>query len=307
MKKNIIISLALIVCGIFHSAIAQQDALFTQYIDAQLYANPAEAGSTDHLTIAGIHRQQWAGLEGAPMTSGLMIHSPLHYESIAIGLDLWNDALGTLNRTTAAANFAYRFKFKNGGKFSVGIKALADFNFADISTLSNGDDDPRAQTLENSITPNAGVGIMYRSPKWFIGIGVPRLLENKDPNGTNSNGGYSNQMQAYFLAGVLINMSDKWIFRPTTQVRASLTTPLSVDVTATFIGSEKIYFGLNYRLNASVGFIAQYQLNQQIKLGYAFDLGTTSALRTTHSGSHEVVLTYDMNYKKSSIASPRFF
>ena len=304
MKKIIIASFILIASGIFGSAIAQQDALFTQYIDAQLYANPAEAGCNDHVTIAGIHRQQWAGLQGAPMTTGLMIHSPLHYESIAIGLDLWNDRLGTLNRTTAAANFAYRFKFKNGGKFSVGIKALADFNFADISTLSNGANDPRAQSLVNSITPNAGVGIMYRSPKWFMGVGVPRLLENKD---STLNGGYSNQMQAYFLAGVLINMSDKWVFRPTTQVRGSLTSPLSVDVTATFIGSEKLYFGLNYRLFASVGFIAQYQLNPQIKIGYSFDLLTTSSFRTTNFGSHEVVMTYDMNYSKTSVASPRFF
>ncbi|MDG1331790.1 MAG: PorP/SprF family type IX secretion system membrane protein [Crocinitomicaceae bacterium] len=304
MKKNIIVSFALIVCGVFHTAIAQQDALFTQYIDAQLYANPAEAGCNDHVTIAGIHRQQWAGFQGAPMTSGIMVHSPLHYESVAIGLDLWNDRLGTLNRTTAAANFAYRFKFKNGGKFSVGIKALADFNFADISTLSNADNDPRAQSLANSITPNAGVGVMYRSPKWFMGVGVPRLLKNQD---SLMNGGYSNQMQAYILAGVLINMSDKWVFRPTTQVRGSLVSPLSIDLTATFIGSEKLYFGLNYRFGASVGFIAQYQLNQQIKLGYSFDLGTTAVLRTAHFGSHEVVMTYDMNYSKSSIASPRFF
>ncbi|PHR26325.1 MAG: hypothetical protein COA38_15180 [Fluviicola sp.] len=304
MKKNIIISLGLIVCGIFHSAIAQQDALFTQYIDAQLYANPAEAGCNDHVTIAGIHRQQWAGLQGAPMTSGIMVHSPLQYESIAVGMDIWNDALGTLNRTTVAANFAYRFKFKNGGKFSVGIKGLADFNFADISTLSNGDDDPRAQTLTNSITPNVGVGIMYRSPKWFMGVGTPRLLGNKN---AENNGGYSNQMQTYLLAGVLLDMSNKWVFRPTTQVRGSLTAPLSVDLTATFIGYEKLYFGINYRYRASIGFIAQFQLNPQIKLGYAFDLGTTASLRTTNFGSHEVMLSYDMNYKKSSIASPRFF
>lgn len=304
MKKSIILSFVLIACGFFKSAMAQQDALFTQYLDAQLYANPAEAGCNDHITVAGIHRQQWAGFQGAPMTSGLMIHSPLHYESVAIGMDLWNDRLGTLNRTTAAANFAYRFKLKNGAKFSVGIKALADFNFSDISTLSNGDNDPRAQTLTNSITPNAGVGVMYRSPKWFIGVGVPRLLTNEN---AELNGGYSNQRQAYLLAGVLINMSDNWVFRPTTQVRGTLNSPLSLDITATVIGNEKLYFGLNYRLNASIGFIAQYQLNKQIKIGYSFDLGTTAALRTTHFGSHEVVMTYDMNYSKSSVASPRFF
>jgi len=306
--KNIhykaILVLTIISCGFCQFIIAQQDALFTQYIDAQLYSNAAEAGCNDHVTIAGIHRQQWAGFQGAPMTSGIMVHSPLHYESVAIGLDIWNDRLGTLNRTSVGANFAYRFRFKNGAKFSVGIKALGDFNFSDISTLSNGENDPRAQSLTNSITPNAGVGIMYRSSKWFMGVGVPRLLLNQD---SLMNGGYSNMRQAYILAGVLINMSDKWVFRPTTQIRSSLSTPLNIDLTATFIGSERLYFGLNYRFNASVGFIAQYQLNPQVKLGYSFDLGTTAQFRTTHFGSHEVVMTYDMNYSKSSVASPRFF
>lgn len=304
MKKSIIVSFALIACGVFHSAIAQQDALFTQYIDAQLYANAAEAGCNDHVTIAGIHRQQWAGFQGAPMTTGLMIHSPLHYESVAIGLDLWNDRLGTLNRTSVGANFAYRFKLKNGAKFSVGIKALADFNFADISTLSNGDNDPRALSLANSITPNAGVGFMYRSDRWFVGVGIPRLLLNAD---SLMNGGYSNMRQAYVLAGFVFKLSDSWVFRPTAQVRGSLQAPLSIDATAMLIYNEKLYLGLNYRTRGSVGFIAQYQLNPQIKLGYSYDLGTTAQFRTTHFGSHEVVLTYDMNYSKSSVASPRFF
>lgn len=304
MKKKNIVAFAIVVCGIVNSAIAQQDALFTQYIDAQLYANAAEAGCNDHVTIAGIHRQQWTGFQGAPMTSGIMVHSPLHYESIAIGMDIWNDALGTLNRTSVGANFAYRFKFKNGGKFSVGIKALADFNFSDITTLSNALGDPMAENLTNSITPNAGVGIMYRSKKWFMGVGIPRLLTNEN---AEINGGYSNERQAYILAGVLIKMNENWVFRPTTQVRGFLNAPLNVDLTATLIGKERLYFGLNYRLNASVGFIAQYQLNPQIKIGYSYDLGTTATLRTTHFGSHEVVLTYDMNYSKSSVASPRFF
>jgi len=304
MKKSIIVSFTLIACGFCHTATAQQDALFTQYIDAQLYANAAEAGCNNHVTVAGIHRQQWAGFQGAPMTTGLMIHSPLHYESVAIGLDLWSDRLGTLNRTSVGANFAYRFRFKSGAKISFGVKALADFNFSDISTLSNADNDPRAQALANSITPNAGVGLMYRSSKWFMGAGVPRILQNKD---TTTNGGYSNEMHAYVLAGILMNINESWVFRPTTQVRWGMNAPLSIDLTGTFIGNERVYFGLNYRLNSSIGFVAQYQLNPQIKIGYSYDLGTTAALRTTHFGSHEVVMTYDMNYSKSSVVSPRLF
>ncbi len=304
MKNTIIFLIMIAFLGSASEVIGQQDALFTQYIDAQLYSNPAYAGSNDHITIAGIHRQQWAGFQGAPMTTGLMVHSPLHYESVGIGLDLWNDNIGTLNRSTAAANFAYRFKFKNGGKLALGVKGLADFNVGNISNLSNADNDPRAFELTRSITPNAGVGILYKSPKWFLGVGVPRLLENRD---TTSNGGYVNDRTAYLLAGIAFDLNNGWYFRPSTQLRAAQNSPLSVDVTAMFISKDIVYFGLNYRHNASIGFIAQYKINPQIKLGYAFDLGMVSLLRTTNFGTHEVVLSYDMNYSKASVASPRFF
>lgn len=305
MKRNLIGIVVFFLCGIYHSAIGQQDALFTQYMDAQLYSNAATAGSNDRMVIAGIHRQQWAGFQGAPMTSGLMIHSPLHYESIGVGLEVWNDKIGTLNRTTVGGNFAYRLKFKKGkGKIAFGVKALVDFNFADISQLSNAANDPRAFQLVNSITPNAGVGILYKSPKWFIGVGVPRVLPN---NNIETNGGYVNNIHGYVLAGVLIDLGNNWKFRPTTQVRGAMNTPLSIDITATLINREKLHFGVNYRLASSVGFIMQYQLNPRFKLGYAFDLGTSTLLRTTNFGSHEVVISYDMNFTKSSIESPRFF
>lgn len=304
MKKNIVFLITILLGGIAQNAIGQQDALFTQYVDAQLYSNPAIAGSNNHITIAGVHRQQWAGFQGAPMTTGLMVHSPLHYESVGIGLDIWNDNIGTLNRSTAAVNFAYRFRFKNGGKLALGVKGIADFNFSDISQLSNAAGDSRADQLTNSITPNAGLGILYRSPKWFMGVGVPRILENKN---ILTNGGYVNDMNAYVLAGVVFNLSNDWYFRPTTQIRGGLNTPISVDVTAMFISKKVLYFGLNYRHNASIGFIAQYKLNQQIKLGYAFDLGMSGLLRSASYGTHEVVLSYDMNFSKSSVASPRFF
>jgi type IX secretion system PorP/SprF family membrane protein len=304
MKKSIILLCVLIISALFHKAIGQQDALFTQYIDAQLYSNAAYAGSNDYLSVAAIHRQQWAGFQGAPMTTGLIVHTPLQYESIGVGLEIWNDRIGTLNRTTVGGNFAYRFRFKSGGKLALGIKGIIDLNSSDISQLSNGDNDPRAQSLTNSLTPNAGIGILYKSSKWFMGIGVPRLLGN---NNSETNGGYSNDMHAYVLAGVLVNLKNNWIFRPSTQVRGALNAPMSVDISATFINNKVFHIGLNYRLLASAGLIAQYQITRQFKLGYAFDLGLTSALRTTNFGSHEVMLSYDMNYTKSSVASPRFF
>lgn len=304
MKKSIIVSLTCMIIGVCHTTFGQQNALFTQYIDGQLYSNAAIAGSNDVMSIAAVHRQQWLGLQGAPMTTGLMGHAPLRYESVGVGLEFWNDRLGTLNRTTFGANFAYRFKFKGGGKLAFGIKGILDLNSSDISTLSNAEGDTRAYELQNSFVPNAGVGLLYKSPKWFVGLGVPRILKNKNPA---KNGGYANDMSIYFLAGVVMKVNDKWKFRPTTQVRIAQNTPMSADVTATLIFKDAFYIGVNYRFLESIGFLAQYQITQQFKLGYAYDLSLSSPLRSTNAGSHEVVMSFDMNFTKTPIVSPRYF
>ena len=56
---------------------AQQDAQYTQYMYNTLSVNPAYAGSRGQLSFAGLYRSQWVGLDGAPETFTLNLHSPI--------------------------------------------------------------------------------------------------------------------------------------------------------------------------------------------------------------------------------------
>ena len=53
---------------------AQQLPQFTQYMFNTISINPAYAGSRETLSIVGLHRSQWAGLDGAPETQTLSIN-----------------------------------------------------------------------------------------------------------------------------------------------------------------------------------------------------------------------------------------
>ena len=57
--------------------VAQQLPQFTQYMFNTVSINPAYAGSRETLSIVGLHRSQWVGLEGGPTTQTLSLHSPL--------------------------------------------------------------------------------------------------------------------------------------------------------------------------------------------------------------------------------------
>jgi len=294
--KKIILSIALISNGLM-GVFAQQDALFTQYTDVQLYSNAAYAGANDMMNFTAIHRQQWAGFQGAPITTGFALHSPLKKESIGLGFEIWNDKVGANNRTSIAGNFAYKLPVGKKGKLSMGLKAMADINNANYSNVQNSDND--VTKAVNSITPNVGVGVLYYSPKWFLGAGVPRLLANSDAV-------YSNDLHTYVLAGIILKVNETWKVRPTTQIRAAKGAPLSVDLSAAGIYNDKLWLGLNYRINESAGLFVQYQATQQFKLGYAFDFGLNE-LRSSNFGSHELMLSFDMNFKKSGVMSPRYF
>jgi len=72
MKKYAILWLFL---GISMSVTAQQDPMYTKYMFNTLSYNPAYAGSSDYMRISLIHRNQWFGLEGSPVTQTLSVHS----------------------------------------------------------------------------------------------------------------------------------------------------------------------------------------------------------------------------------------
>ena len=70
-----IITLVLVSVVGLQCAFAQQDAQYTQYMFNTMSVNPAYAGSRGQLSIAGLYRSQWVGLNGAPESQRLC-HEP---------------------------------------------------------------------------------------------------------------------------------------------------------------------------------------------------------------------------------------
>lgn len=96
--------------------------------------NPAYAGSRGVLSIAGLHRSQWIGLEGAPKTQTLNFHTPVS-DRVGIGLSIVNDEIGngTNQETYFDGVFSYTVPLSREAKLSFGVKASAhllnlDFN-----------------------------------------------------------------------------------------------------------------------------------------------------------------------------------
>lgn len=302
MKKVItIIALSWAFCSEIY---AQQEAHFAQFVDNQLFVNPAYAGSTGGLNATLLHREQWVGFEGSPRTSTLAINTPLSYESVGVGLSFVNDRIGPLNQSMVYGDFSYSLRFNNKSRLSFGLKAglnMISLNTAELNTTSGNDAALNTDT-RNQINPNIGFGVYYRCKNWFVGASSPKLLQ-RSYDGLSLN----LEKRHYFAnAGVVTTLNDSWKLRPVVQVKFTEGAPMSLDGSLAGIYRETLFIGANYRLGAATGVYCQYQATPSLRIGAATEFGLTE-LRKYNYGTFELMLSYDFSRKISGIKSPRYF
>lgn len=285
---------------------AQQEQQFTQFNDNMLYYNPAYAGSREMLNITALHRQQWMGYQGAPMTTTLSAHTPLKYQNFGIGLSLINDRIGPTNGTTINADASYTLRFKkHNGKLSFGLKGGLNILNGDLSSLTKKDvsDSYLNTRYQNEIQPNIGAGVYYQSTQWFVGFSIPKIVQSIQQA---SDIQYLDKRHYYFTVGGYMAVNRMLKLRPSAMLKVTENAPLALDGSLAFIFYDRLWLGGNYRLQESGAVFAQYQISNQFKIGYAFELATTK-LRKYNAGTHEILLSYDLLFKKESLSSPRYF
>lgn len=123
IKRSILATVLLVVLAL-ESVSAQQDAQYTQYMFNTLAVNPAYAGSRGQLSIAALYRAQWVGLDGAPTTQTLNLHSPIRNSNLGYGVSIVNDEIGdgVVQETYIDATVSYTLKLAQDRKLSFGVK-----------------------------------------------------------------------------------------------------------------------------------------------------------------------------------------
>ena len=284
-------------------AFSQQDPQFTQYFDNTLHVNPAYAGSSGMLSATALHREQWFGFDGAPRSTTFSLHAPLNYRSVGLGLTAVNDMIGPIRQNMIYVDFSYSIKLSEKSSLALGLKGgINMLNVASEGLQNVQPNDPAFMNLQNQINPNVGFGIYYHNPHFFLGLSSPRILENSSSN-PNS---YLEKRHYFGIIGGVFSVTKSLKMRPSMQMKATMGAPISVDASLAGIVSDKLWIGGMYRLNSSAGGFVQYQISRQFRLGVGADFGT-NGLRNANSGSYELLISYDFNYKKSDVKSPRYF
>ena len=307
--KTKLLYVLLLLSGVIY---AQQDAQFTQYMYNTININPAYAGSRGSMNIFALHRTQWVGLDGAPVTNTVSLNTPIKESNLGLGVSVISDKIGPSEETNLALDMSYTINTSDRFKLSFGIKASANLLNIDFNKLSQYDsgDNIFAYNVDNRFSPNIGVGVYYHSDKSYIGISAPNLLETKQFDRYASAGSNTHlaneQIHYYLIAGHVFDLNSNVKFKPSVLTKVVQGAPLQVDLSGNFMINDKFVAGIAYRWSAAVSGMVGFQVSNSWFIGYGYDLETTK-LANYNSGSHEIFLRYELFKNYNKIISPRFF
>ena len=285
---------------------SQQDAQYTQYMYNTVNVNPGYAGSRGVMSIFGLHRTQWVGLDGAPTTNAFSINSPIENSNLGVGLSFVNDKIGPTVENTISADLSYTIQTSETYKLSFGIKGTANLFNLDVNKLNPLDAaDPLLQNLNNNFSPNVGAGAYLHSDKLYLGLSVPNFFETKRYD-DNDIAVYKERMNLYFIGGYVFDLSSNLKFKPAFLTKVVEGAPLQLDLSGNFLINEKFVLGAAWRWSAAASLMAGFQVSDGLYIGYGYDLETTK-LRNYNSGSHEIFLRFQLFKRQDRIVSPRFF
>jgi type IX secretion system PorP/SprF family membrane protein len=305
------LKVTLVLFIVFVATYAQQDSQFTQYMYNTINVNPAYAGSRETMSVFLLHRTQWVGLDGAPVSNTASINTPISASNMGIGVSIVNDRIGPSDENNIAVDVTYSIPLSETFKLSFGLKGTANLLNIDFTKLNqyNKGDSSFESNIDNRFSPNIGVGFYLHSKNTYIGLSAPSLLETKhfDKAATGSSSHLAKEsVNYYFIAGHVIDLNSSLKFKPSILGKLVQGAPLQIDVSANFMINEKFVAGLAYRWSAAVSVLAGFQISDSWFIGYSYDFDTTR-LAHYNSGSHELFLRYELFKKYDKILSPRFF
>jgi type IX secretion system PorP/SprF family membrane protein len=269
----------------------QQRPLQSLYLFDQLLLNPAYSGMQNQLSATAIYRNQWVNLEGAPKTFSATVHSAFRKNTMGVGLIAANDQIGIHTDASVFGTYAYRIKLNRKYTLSMGLQGGFNNIRSDFNKLSiKNQNDSQLQGVIQNFNPNVGGGLILRHNRYYLGFSVPYLINSRVLEGVSAD--LTTRHRYYYLMGSMaVDLSEQVRFIPGLQMRFQEKAPYGLDLNGLLIFKRVVGLGSSYRLSQGFTGLFQLTLNENFRLAYAYDF-TSATLRTSASGSHEMMINY---------------
>ena len=321
---------------IYSGVQAQAKPTYTQYILNNYLLNPAVTGIENYTDIKLDYRNQWRGIEGAPVTTYFTIHGPVGKSDLrtsatsfavpgenprgkqywhdytapephhGFGATLLNDKAGYINRWSLFASYAYHKPLGVRTTLSAGITGGISSISIDRSKIVWADLDPNDPAIGYSsgelkkLKPEVGVGLWLYSDKYFAGISVLNIIPGKAKFVKNDKYGTYYTPNYFLTAGYRLQLTDDVSLLPSFMVQYWQPQLFGGHFNAKLQFRDLVWFGGGYRYSDLVGgysAMAGLNISNAMNLSYSYEVATTSRLRNYTGNSHEIMIGFILGNK----------
>jgi type IX secretion system PorP/SprF family membrane protein len=294
---------------LFSQLQAQQFPLYSQYSFNAFLLNPAVAGAEGYTAVNLSSRQQWSGIEGAPLTNAVSVQTrimkreyvpsnasiikryirPPRSGKVGLGVYLFNDRAGQINQTGVQFTYAYHIHFLKSQLSFGATFSLLQFmiNSNDLKVFDKTDDQINNNRLQVYV-PDVNVGVYYTDQNKFVGLSILQLAHASVNISNYTDKGFLIQRNFYLTSGYKYELDEENFLEPSIYVKSTEQLRSQMDATIKYIYNRKFWVGLGYRTGTT--FIGSLGINiDRFYAGYAYDYCPVG-LNNSY-GSHELMIT----------------
>lgn len=304
---------------------AQQRPQYTQYILNNYILNPALSGIENYTDVKISSRDQWVGLNGAPRTMYLTVHTPIgkkDYKSSAtsfqvpgenprgsrywenytasephhgVGLSIMNDKTGLYNRFSADVSYAYHIGLSPRTNMSAGFAGgiMKISRDASKSTYDNNDPADPAQGTVNDIykiRPDLSAGIWIYSADYFLGLSAQQIIP-QNVSFVDDTLGFRIVPHLFGTAGYRFLIGEDVNALPSVMIKYVRPLDPQLDINIKLQYRDLFWVGGSCRFREGYAGMLGLNVGNTFNVGYAYDY-TTTRLRTVSHGTHEIIIGF---------------
>ena len=284
------------------SSLAQQETLISNYWSNMNLVNPAYVGSEDNIYITSTIRDQWSGIENAPVTQMFSYSSPTRGK-VGYGLSIVNDETFVEKNTYVAMDYSYKLKLEEETDLYFGLKAGFNFYSVDTSNLQIFNSagitvDPSIQNISDSYF-NVGIGFLLKRDQWYLSASVPRMLNREQVSENEGRATMATDIpHFYFSSGYEFDLKGgNFKFIPSAFLRYVRNAPTSIDVNFLFDYRDSIQAGFTLTTESTYGLMLYLDVTKNLEFGYAYENSSRKLLSQKWT-TNEFFLRFKFPYKK---------
>ncbi|MEN7546891.1 PorP/SprF family type IX secretion system membrane protein [Rapidithrix thailandica] len=298
--KRILQLLTLVSLVAIGNVSGQQLPVYSQYFMNPYLYNPSFVGSNDYTELNITHRQQWVGIEDAPVTNAINLQVPTAGR-LSFGMSAYSDKSVLLRNSSLLLSMGYELPLERGVDHYIkfGMSIGGGMNRFDMDAIGEVNDPALINVINTNYYMDGQFGLHYRYKNLTLGFALPKLFQSKAVSEDPFNQVKFEQFQEkIFTASYkfevvpnVLTVEPHMIYRTGSRSHSKL------EGVAVATLKDLVWLGGGYRENYGATAFAGVKVKDFLKVGYAYEFARPQQT-SFGNGTHELQINMAFGKKK---------